>query len=235
MTSLLLVHGAGHGAWCWRDTLAALDALGHRARAIDLPGLGDDPTPPGDVTFEGSVARILDTIDEPVTLVGHSMAGFAITAAALAAPARIRRLIFVCAYVPRAGRSLSQMRDDWPERPLLPAIRVAEDGLTFTFDPARLGELFYHDCPAGTVALAQERLRPQPMVMSRTALDPATPSQPRHYILCAHDAAIPPGYQARMCADWPADRVTRLATGHSPFFAAPGSLATELGRIAASD
>ena len=37
-----LVHGAGHGAWCWERLIPALAALGHRAWAMDLPC--DDPT-----------------------------------------------------------------------------------------------------------------------------------------------------------------------------------------------
>ena len=32
-----LVHGAGHGAWCWERLIPALAALGHRAWAMDLP------------------------------------------------------------------------------------------------------------------------------------------------------------------------------------------------------
>ena len=45
MSQFLLVHGAFHGAWCWRKTVAELERRGHRAKAIDLPGQGEDRTP----------------------------------------------------------------------------------------------------------------------------------------------------------------------------------------------
>ncbi|MET0546927.1 MAG: alpha/beta fold hydrolase, partial [Caulobacterales bacterium] len=46
MAKFLLVHGGLHGAWCWTKTIPYLKARGHEVVAIDLPGLGDDPTPP---------------------------------------------------------------------------------------------------------------------------------------------------------------------------------------------
>ena len=46
MSRFVLVHGAWHGAWCWEKVVPLLAARGHAARAIDLPGHGDDPAPP---------------------------------------------------------------------------------------------------------------------------------------------------------------------------------------------
>src|SRR5690606_24155583 len=51
LMDFVLVHGAWHGAWCWSRITGALEAMGHRALAIDLPGLGDDPAPPESVSF----------------------------------------------------------------------------------------------------------------------------------------------------------------------------------------
>ena len=39
MARFLLIHGASHGAWCWRDVIPRLAALGHEAQALDLPNL----------------------------------------------------------------------------------------------------------------------------------------------------------------------------------------------------
>ena len=36
----VLVHGGFHGAWCWSRTIPELQALGHDAIAIDVPGHG---------------------------------------------------------------------------------------------------------------------------------------------------------------------------------------------------
>ena len=36
----ILVHGGFHGAWCWERLVPELEACGHKALAIDLPGHG---------------------------------------------------------------------------------------------------------------------------------------------------------------------------------------------------
>ena len=43
--SVVLVHGAWHGAWCWDRVVDGLAARGVSAFALDLPGHGDDPAP----------------------------------------------------------------------------------------------------------------------------------------------------------------------------------------------
>ena len=41
MADFVLVHGAWHGAWCWRNVLNALIRAGHRAHAVTLTGVGE--------------------------------------------------------------------------------------------------------------------------------------------------------------------------------------------------
>jgi pheophorbidase len=45
----VLVHGAGHGAWCWYKSVATLEKAGHRVTALDLVGAGDSKVEPDDV------------------------------------------------------------------------------------------------------------------------------------------------------------------------------------------
>ena len=231
MTDILLIHGSCHGAWCWSEVLAELETLGQPARAIDLPGHGDDPTPRGAVTLDAYAEAILSAIDGPTMVVGHSMGGFPITAAALKDPSRIARLVYVAAYVPRDGASIADMRHDWPEQPLLPVIRHSDDRTTLLFDDASLEPLFYHDCTPAQIARARAHLTPQPVQPQRDSLSPAVPHVPRHYIICDADRAIVPGFQAHMAAGI-AD-VQHMATSHSPFFAAPRDMARRLAALAA--
>ncbi|MBL3561580.1 alpha/beta fold hydrolase [Rhodovulum sulfidophilum] len=235
MSRFLLIHGSCHGAWCWRDVLTALHRSGAEARAIDLPSHGSDPTPIADVTLDLYADAILDAIDEPVVLVGHSMAGFPISAAAEKAPGKIRALVYVCAYAPVAGRSLVDMRRAAPRQPLLEAIVKSADGLSFTFDPDLVREKLFHDCSDAAVAYAKARLDPQPILPQATpiALSERYASVPKHYIRCLQDRAIPPEYQATMTADWPAERVDTLDCSHSPFLAQPEALAALLLKAAA--
>ncbi len=231
MARFLLIHGACHGAWCWRDVLPCLAARGHDAKAIDLPSHGEDPRDPRDITLADYRDAIVNALDPDTILVGHSMGGFPITAAAIAAPGRIARLIYLCAYVPLPGLSLAEMRRAGPRQLLADAIRVSDDRMTMTFDPAKLEEKFYHDCPRGILDHASLRLCAQPVAPQETALQDTAAAEdlPRSYIRCADDRAIPPEYQATMASGL--DRYD-LQCGHSPFFACPDDLATLLDRIA---
>lgn len=233
MAQFLLIHGSCHGAWCWRDVLPRLAAAGHEARAIDLPSHGDDPTPVEEVTLEGYARAILDAIDEPVVLVGHSMGGFPISLAAEMAPERVAKLVYLCAYLPISGKSLVEMRRAAPRQPLLDAIIVAPDGVSMTIDPAKAVEKFYHDCPPGVADYAVPRLCPQAIAPQATPirLGQRFESVPKHYIRCADDRTIPPEYQETMAARVPPENVHCLPTAHSPFFAAPDMLAELLVRI----
>lgn len=234
MAEFLLIHGSCHGAWCWRDVLPLLNRGGHSARAIDLPSHGEDTTPIKDVTLDLYVDAILSEIDRPLVLVGHSMAGYPITAAAEKAPEKIAQLIYVCGYAPVSGLSLADMRRAGPRQPLMDAIQVSEDGLSFIIDPAKTGEKFYNDCPQDIVDFANAHLGPQAILPQATpiTLTDRYFSVPKSYILCENDHTIPPEYQATMTADWPKDRVHRMYSSHSPFFSDPARLAQLLIQIA---
>ena len=119
-------------------------------------------------------------------------------------------------------------------QPLRPAIRRAEDGLSFTFDPDMAPDLFYHDCPPETVAHALAHVCPQPRAPSETVVALSSRSQdlPRSYIVCAQDRAIPPEFQRVMAARFDPAEVTEMDTSHSPFLSAPDALAAHLDRIA---
>ncbi|WP_319824516.1 alpha/beta fold hydrolase [Thalassovita sp.] len=233
MAHFLLIHGAAHGAWCWRDVLPELRALGHTARAIDLPGHGKDSTPYQQVTLEKYADAVLDALEKPAIVVGHSMGGYPITLAAERDPARFQRLVYLCAYVPSPGLSLAQMRMQAPYQPLLPAIRMTQDMLGWTADPAMIRDIFYHDCPDGTVEFASKHLCVQATQPTSVPVQTGRnyESIPRSYIRCTDDRTIPPAFQVTMTRDWPPGSVHALPTGHSPFFADPTGLARLLDKI----
>jgi pimeloyl-ACP methyl ester carboxylesterase len=234
MEEFLLIHGSCHGAWCWRDAIPELQSRGHTARAIDLPGHGEDPTPVNDVTLDGYAAAILSALHGPTIVVGHSMGGFPITRAADLDPTHMAQLIYLCAYVPLGGTSLADQRRQAPRQPLIPAIRRAPDGRSFTIDPGMARDVFYHDCDPDTAAWATQHLCPQAVQPQETAFTPGphVAKVPRDYILCEDDRTIPPEYQATMTEGWPAGTVHHLPTGHSPFLACPARLAELLSTIA---
>jgi pimeloyl-ACP methyl ester carboxylesterase len=230
MARFLLIHGSCHGAWCWRDVIPALQALGHEARAIDLPGHGADPTPRETVTLDAYARAVVAALDGPTVVVGHSMGGYPITAAAELDPQHIAALVYLCAYRPRSGMSLADMRRAGPRQPLREAIRV--EGACFTFDPALAQDRFYHDCPPRTLDYALAHLTPQPILPQETPLTPCRAlTVPRSYIRCLDDRTIPPAFQETMTESWPPADVHALPTSHSPFLSAPAGLARLLDRI----
>lgn len=219
----LFVHGSCHGAWCWRDVLPFFNM----ATAIDLPR-----SPPAQVTLDHYARAICGQLTEPTILVGHSAGGFAITAAAEQAPHLVRGLIHVCAYVPVSGQSLAQMRRAGPSQPLAGALRLSADRAAFDFDPARVSDILYHDCPPDRIAFARQHLSPEPVAPQETALTlHHAPHLPRAYVACETDRAIPPAYQITMAGRMPR---RDLPSGHSPFFAMPDRLADALHHLAAA-
>ncbi|TCP62323.1 pimeloyl-ACP methyl ester carboxylesterase [Rhodovulum bhavnagarense] len=232
ITEFLLIHGSNHGAWCWRDVLPPLAAAGHAARAIDLPGAGLDGTPLDAVTLDSYRDAVLGALHGRTILVGHSLGGVTITAAAAAAPEKVAALVYLCAWAPRPGDSARDLRARYGCEALMGAMRRSPDRLTTSFADETLEELFYHDCPPGTADYARDHLSAQPIAPGMAPALAVPDSVPRHYIRCTGDRIIPPEAQADMTRDWPADHVHDLATGHSPFFADPVGLAELLTRIA---
>ncbi|WP_417258093.1 alpha/beta fold hydrolase [Celeribacter sp.] len=226
----LFIHGSGHGAWCWRDVLAEMTRRGHSARALDLPSHGADDTPLAAVTLDAYRDAILADIDAhggaPVVLVGHSAGGYPISAAAEAAPDKIVRLVYVCAYVPLDGVSLADRRRAAPTHPILDLIERTDDGLAFQFITAKAPDAFFHDCPPEVINFALARIDPQPIAPQETPLmlTAAYESVPRSFVICDHDRVIPPAYQATMTSDWPTTSVHHLPSSHSPFFSMPKRL-----------
>lgn len=230
MSNILLIHGSCHGAWCWRDLIPQLQTHGHTVRAIDLPSHGDDKTPYSQVTLDSYVNAILDTLDAPTILVGHSMGGYPITLAAERAPDLVQKLIYVCAYIPIGGRSLSEMRMQAPYQPLLPHIRMTEDRKGWDIAPEEVRDLFYHDCPDEIVRYAQGHLCVQATAPTAVPVQTTARSTdiPRRYIRCADDRTIPPEFQVTMTEDWPTQHVVTMQCAHSPFFADPVTLARHI-------
>ncbi len=110
MADFVLVHGAWHGGWCWRDVVRGLTAAGHRAHAVTLTGLGErahlmSPA----ITLETHIADVAGAIEAEemteVVLAVHSYAGMIGTAIADRYPQRLRRLVYVDAVVPKPGES----------------------------------------------------------------------------------------------------------------------------------
>ena len=218
MADFLLVHGSCHGAWCWRDLIPALKALGHSARAIDMPSHGSDPTPIADVTLEGCRDAVLSASTPHTIIVGHSWGGYPISAAAETKPDAMRALVYLCAYVPQDGLSMVEMRKRSPRQTIHDAVEKSADGLSYSAKPDLVHDLFYHDCSTETVLYALARLCPQAIAPQDTPL-------PLAYIRATDDHTIPTEYEEQMSHIAPIDLRATINSSHSPFFSHPRHLA----------
>src|SRR5206468_3396010 len=111
MATFVLVHGAWHGGWCWRDTAKALRAAGHEVHAPTHTGVGQRAHLSSEaITLETHVRDVVGCIEaeelNDVILCGHSYGGMVITAVADRLGDRIRALSYLDAFVPAHGDSL---------------------------------------------------------------------------------------------------------------------------------
>jgi len=233
----MLVHGASHGGWCWEKIVPLLEANGHRVCAPDLPGLGNDPTPPANVTLADNVeklSRLLDKMDEPVVLVGHSLGGITISALAEARRRKLKALVYLCAILPQPGKTGRDMSGLDPDAMWRLSRQVSPDGLTYTFARDKIPGLFYADVSPEDRYRAMERLRPQPLSISTTPVtltEERFGSVPRWYIECTLDNAVKIGLQRQMLKLTPCKVIT-MECGHSPFYSDPEELVEHLEAIA---
>jgi pimeloyl-ACP methyl ester carboxylesterase len=220
MATYVLVHGAWHGGWCWRDVAGKLRADGHRVLTPTLTGLGErahELRPDiGLRTHVDDVVGVLRSEDlHEVVLVGHSYSGLVVREAADREPTRTARIVLVDGWVGPDGASMDGLAPDffrdWIEA-------ATADGLIAVPAPATMGVT-----DPGQVAWLEERLTPQPR---RTFADPtrltgAVDAIPGRAVLCVPAAAIP-------FREWAHDlgyATVELRSGHNAMVTAPDALA----------
>jgi len=234
MSKFLLVHGSGHGAWCFEKLIKELQNKGHIAEAIDLPGHGKNKIPIKDVTLEKYSSKILKSLSSPTIVVGHSMGGYPISLAAETDPHYIKHLVYLTAFVPEDGKSLSEMRNKVKKFPLTSVIKKTEDGLGFYIPAKYQKNIFYNDCSEQDINLASEKLCVQAIKPQNTPIKLGMNFKniPKSFISCLDDRTITIELQKKLSASIPKENKYKIRSGHSPFFSKPAELANILNKIA---
>jgi pimeloyl-ACP methyl ester carboxylesterase len=212
--TFVLVHSAFQGAFSWRDVLVRLRALGHTASAPTLTGLGERRHVGNDSAdlathVEDVVAHIEMEDLRDIILVGHSYGGMVITGVLARMPERIKKIIYLDAFMPEDGRAavdyispdLKASWDTYKDQNLpLPPLPLSAFGVT----------------DAAIAKFLEPRLTAQPW---RTVYQPVRalnvrPDIPVSYVACTGRGESPfTARLAEMEAD-PAVRVTTINTGH---------------------
>jgi pimeloyl-ACP methyl ester carboxylesterase len=119
--TIVIVHGAWGGAWAWRKVDVLLREQGYNVYRPQLTGLGERvhlsrPDIGLSTHIEDVVNMILFEDLHDIILVGHSYGGMVITGVADRLPDRIKRLVYVDAFLPNDGESVMTIvgnRSDW--------------------------------------------------------------------------------------------------------------------------
>lgn len=237
MASYLLVHGAWHGAWCWRSVEKLLRARGHEVCAIDLPGHGDDATPSYRITlgsYSQCVQEAAAKMSRPPLLVGHSMGGVVISQAAADAPGLCAGLIFVCGIIPVEGESIRGLVSMDKDSLLRTSVGFSTRG--YHVKPSAAQALFYGECSPTDAQAATARLCSDPLlplIQRHTVRHPLL--VPKGYIESIHDRTITVEHQRAMASRCRFDLRASIAADHSPFLSAPRELAEHLHVMARLD
>jgi pimeloyl-ACP methyl ester carboxylesterase len=238
MHTFILIHGSWHSAWNWHKVVPILEKQGHRALAIDLPGMGRDKTPVQEVTMAATVQQLcalIDSVDGQVILVGHSKNGIMISQVAEYRPEKIDKLIYLAAYLIPDGKTQAEYSAQDTAGLLKPYVTRYPETRSHTLQTAIYREGLYHDCDESITELAKLLLSHEPMESGNTPLH-LTPENygrvRRFYIECTEDRAVTPFIQQKMYTETPCEKVYRLPCSHSPFFSRPEELCAVFLEIA---
>jgi pimeloyl-ACP methyl ester carboxylesterase len=213
-STVVLVHGAWHGAWCWDEVVDRLSGDGLAVVTIDLPSVVSG----GDLYDDARALReVLDDTPGDKVVVGHSYGGIVITEGAAGAEG-VRHLLYLTAFMLDEGQSLADVAGTDPPEWQIPA----PDGKTLTVDGPQ--QVFYNTCPPEVADAAAARLRPQTIAsFVEPVRSVAWRDVPSTYVICDRDQAIPVPAQEAMSAR--AGSTHRLDSDHSPFLTDPDAVA----------
>ena len=225
--NIVLVHGNFADGSGWRSVYDHLIADGYRVAVVQNPTLSLD----GDVT---ATHAVLDRLDGPAVLVGHSYGGAVITEAGN--HPNVAALVYITAFAPDAGESVGALiagaliagaPADAPVPPILPPV----DGLLF-LDRDKFAAAFAADVPAELAAFMADSQVPAGVdCLNGVVTEPAWRSKPSWYLVSTDDHMIPPAAQRAMSERAKAT-VTETPGSHAVYVSRPAVVAAVISQAA---
>ncbi len=241
--NFVLVHGAWHGAWCWRRVAQALQLDHHKVYAVTLTGLAErahllSPA----ITLDTHIDDVISAIEveelHDVILAVHSYAGMIGTAVADRLGKRLKHLVYVDAVVPKPGESWSSTQSAATQQQRLSA---AQASTRFSFPPPD-PEVF--GLQGEDREWVKRRQTPHPGNTYQAPLDfdiQRVAAVPRTFVNCTQPALgtiEPSRLRVKDAKFWdgawlPNSKVVEIKTGHDPMITEPAALAKILVDCAA--
>jgi len=221
--SIVLVHGGFVDGSGWRGVYDALTGDGHAVRVVQNPtkSLADDAAVTRDV---------LDDVDGPVVLVGHSYGGAVITEAGN--HDKVAALVYVTAFAPDQGESVNSLLAtfpaDGPQPPILPPV----NGSLF-LDRSRFADSFAADVSPQEAAFMADAQVPWGLeALGGVVTKAAWRARPSWYLHVTEDRMIPPAAQTSMASRIGAT-VVETPGSHAIYVSRPRVVADLIARAVA--
>ncbi len=234
--TFVLVHGGGHGGWCYQPLARILRSQGQEVYTPTLTGLGERAhLLSAAVDLDLHIEDIVKVLDyeglQNVILVGHSYGGMVITGVADRAAGRIGHLVFLDAATPQNGQSLVDIAG-----PLMTAARAQGrmvDGLELVLYPGTDPLHFYGVKDPGQIEWMKPRLTPHPWKCFEQKLElrneAAMRKIPQTHIVCSSTL---PGRDVAKLEELSDGRLWAIDTGHDLMITEPEAVARLLLRLA---
>jgi pimeloyl-ACP methyl ester carboxylesterase len=213
--TIVLVHGAFADGSSWSKIIPLLLAKGLNVVAVQNPttSLADDVA---------AVNRALESISEPVVLVGHSWGGVVITEAGV--HEKVQALVYVSAFAPSAGQSVNDLFADYPQ-PVWFGSVSADSGGFLKISATGIGEYFAQDLSAEEKSIVAAVQTPFAASANAEKVTKAAWSEkPSWFVVSENDLIIYPELERQM-AEKIGAKVTEVSASHVSMLAKPEEVA----------
>lgn len=236
MATYVLVHGGGHGGWCYQPVARILRSRGQEVYTPTLTGLGEREhllSPEVDLDLHiTDVVKVLEFEDlRDVILVGHSYGGMVITGIADRAVDRVGHMVYLDAATPENGQSLVDVAG-----PLMEAARVdgrVVDGIELVLFPGKDPMNFFGVTDPAQIEWMKPRLTPHPWKCFEQKLVLRNEAEmrriPETHIVCTNTLPTRDVESLRTRAE---GRLWDIDTGHDLMISEPEAVADLLLRLA---
>ena len=239
MATYVLVHGGGHGGWCYQRVARMLRSAGHEVYAPSMTGLAErshllGPHVDLDLHIQDIVALLHYEDLKDVILVGHSYGGMVITGVADRAADRVGRVVYLDAATPVDGQSLVDVAG-----PIIEAVRPygqTIDGVELVLLPGPGAGALYGVTDPGDLAWMEERLTGHPWKCFEQPLkltnEAAFNALPKYHIVCTSTLATRDEDLMREARE--AGRLWDIDTGHDLMITEPQAVTDALIQVASA-
>jgi pimeloyl-ACP methyl ester carboxylesterase len=220
--SVVLVHGGFVDGSGWQGVYDQLKGEGYDVAVVQNPTL----------SLEGDVAatrRVIDEQQKPVVLVGHSYGGAVITEAGT--HPRVEALVYVAAFAPDRGESVSTLIANPPPGAPVPPILPPADGFLL-LDRDKFHASFAADLTPQQAGFMADSQVPWGLdALNGAVTEPAWRAKPSWYAVATDDHMIPPPAQRAMSERMGA-QVVEVPGSHAVYVSQPTAVAALIARAA---